>query len=856
MAATIFSSQYRTVNETYCFQCKDEKTVVLKIYDLSKKLLFKTALEFEASKTETFFKNPTQLLTVFEQKGLTSLSSFKDLTEELEGMIKLLRIQTPVEIQEKASFLCPITYEIFKDPVIDNCGHTFEKEIILKILENKNQCPFSNLPITTLVPNLQLRQVIDEAKPQDPIPTFRQFKKTNNLLASNQIQMAQAYVQEKEYEEALDAYTKAFQYTQKWEDYQPIPILFQEMGIPQKAHLASLYLAKYQIEAQEYDQALQTLETLLKQQNPNIGLPLCLLLVHLYGAQKRLPNGSTLAFSIAHYISHLPKEEQRTFVKTYRYQLQFHLIIQMLANCLWENSNQDIKTLEQFFEWLYNGNPDLVGSYQTGLVLSCLDACGSPELEKQIWQKYKIENFLNCLLEESDTRNYLSRLMELFECVFTHIVRKLQNEGSDEHVNWVLRDISRSIKKEYLTDDFWIFMKNALHVRQWTGEAAADVIGGIAPLIDKKKLPTIITWLEKNSIYKNGFVQMAANDALKKIACLENKEELPPTDLVDENSSPVSTNFIEKMIDLANKEAFPELLNEFQIALFDKDSLVRDTAIHSIKKVASVTNNKIIPELLSLLYDALDKKESDKRFKAVNAFAEVEILVDTTTHTQPLKWLQEALIDKERYVREVAGRALGKIAIPKNKQKLPQLLDCLQIGLADQENNGALFPAIASIEKIVKVTKAAASRELTNQLIDLLLKALIHTNPCVNQSAAGALGEMTNFVDKETQTQLLSHLQTTLLTHNSSRIWAASMFNKCNPHFLASIFIAKDQPSFITNRIFQCFVYRSIPLCFITTRKRHYFIQAGNTDCIKININQKKLAFARIQEGRERLGLQ
>ena len=59
--------------------------------------------------------------------------------------------------------------------------------------------------------------------------------------------MAQTYIDEEEYGEALDFYSKAFQYPRNYEDYIPVPSLFEKMGDYKKATLAYLYLAKYQI---------------------------------------------------------------------------------------------------------------------------------------------------------------------------------------------------------------------------------------------------------------------------------------------------------------------------------------------------------------------------------------------------------------------------------------------------------------------------------------------------------------------------------------------------------------------------------------------------------------------------------
>ena len=42
---------------------------------------------------------------------------------------------------------CPISLDIFKDPVIVNSGHTYEKEYIMKIINDKCIDPLTRKPL-------------------------------------------------------------------------------------------------------------------------------------------------------------------------------------------------------------------------------------------------------------------------------------------------------------------------------------------------------------------------------------------------------------------------------------------------------------------------------------------------------------------------------------------------------------------------------------------------------------------------------------------------------------------------------------------------------------------------------------
>lgn len=61
------------------------------------------------------------------------------------------------------AFLCPISFEIMKDPVVGNDGHTYEKEHIVKWLQVNNKSPMTREPMSLcdLKPNYALRSMID-----------------------------------------------------------------------------------------------------------------------------------------------------------------------------------------------------------------------------------------------------------------------------------------------------------------------------------------------------------------------------------------------------------------------------------------------------------------------------------------------------------------------------------------------------------------------------------------------------------------------------------------------------------------------------------------------------------------------
>lgn len=73
-------------------------------------------------------------------------------------------------------FICPITYELMREPVVASDGHTYEKHAIEKWLKTNFTSPRSGEPMDPiLIPNINLKKLI-----QDIINEVRgMFHKTN-----------------------------------------------------------------------------------------------------------------------------------------------------------------------------------------------------------------------------------------------------------------------------------------------------------------------------------------------------------------------------------------------------------------------------------------------------------------------------------------------------------------------------------------------------------------------------------------------------------------------------------------------------------------------------------------------------
>ena len=60
-------------------------------------------------------------------------------------------------------FICPITYELMREPVVASDGHTYEKAAIEKWLKQHQISPRTQEPIGPLtIPNINLKKLIQD----------------------------------------------------------------------------------------------------------------------------------------------------------------------------------------------------------------------------------------------------------------------------------------------------------------------------------------------------------------------------------------------------------------------------------------------------------------------------------------------------------------------------------------------------------------------------------------------------------------------------------------------------------------------------------------------------------------------
>jgi len=265
------------------FQEKKGKAEVI-IYDMAQKIIYSAKVSDdivnEISSGEEDVKNIKEKISKLLDQGykpqfdeirkrIFVVSPTKHevdysvIKKSIDNAIAFMEPQVSFEPSECSEVTCPISHVLLKDPVVDSHGHTFEKEAIESWLKLNNNCPLQPeypLSLSDLKPNYFASQTMERLrKTQFAVPSRNLFEGGNEKLAKTLLDQGFVFEEEGKFDEALDFYRKALKYTNKAKDYLYIPVIFERMGEKQSASLAYLYLAKYQIEENNYELALESL---------------------------------------------------------------------------------------------------------------------------------------------------------------------------------------------------------------------------------------------------------------------------------------------------------------------------------------------------------------------------------------------------------------------------------------------------------------------------------------------------------------------------------------------------------------------------------------------------------------------
>ena len=504
-------------------------------------------------------------------------------------------------------------------------------------------------------------------------------------------------------------------------------------------------------------------------------------------------------YSIARYLSSLSKidnkqvrEKLSRFVQRNRYLPRFRDVISMLAGCMWMDSNKNVKTLEMFFEWLYGGHKELVGSYQTELVLSCLDECRSVDLERRIWERYKIAEFVEGVLVHEGTRECLIRWMALSDRVFMQVLQHITKGDSPQMLAWFLKHLGSGLKEEAIPLVLDLLQKALNHQEEEIRSAASSALIGIAQYVKEETVSQFLDLIHVVLANEDSRVRLEALVTIAKMSAhLKEKSALPIKARIQivllreihaafkiktpgalENvlslreihaAFQIKTllalenvlNFLGELGPYLSTEAVALILACVQKALEDEDGKVSMRALHVLRKLSLYVKENGLISFLGCIRTALENNEDDStREFAVVSLGEVCLCVNEETLAPFLSCIQLAFSDEYESVRKAAAKALGTLGSHANKKVLSLLLDWVQSATKDGDDwvRQASLSALGALGPYVNT-------EILTQCLGYIRVSLEDEYEWVRKAAIEALGELAPFVREDVMIQFLGWIQ-------------------------------------------------------------------------------------------------
>lgn len=157
------------------------------------------------------------------------------------------QLQLDIQPLPNKTLECPITYEIMRDPVVLNCGHTFENTALAQARAGQTgtaKCPSCRGDILTVASNFALKEVCQEWRSRGVVPIVV-CDRGDPERAQIYLSLASSAASK---EESLMNYEQAFRYTRASNDYAALPAFYEKVGETAKAAIAYLHLASYQVQ--------------------------------------------------------------------------------------------------------------------------------------------------------------------------------------------------------------------------------------------------------------------------------------------------------------------------------------------------------------------------------------------------------------------------------------------------------------------------------------------------------------------------------------------------------------------------------------------------------------------------------
>ncbi|MGZ3634123.1 MAG: hypothetical protein ACXVAJ_07335, partial [Parachlamydiaceae bacterium] len=470
-------------------------------------------------------------------------------------------------------------------------------------------------------------------------------------------------------------------------------------------------------------------------------------------------------YCIAKATSKLAEDKRCEFVQKYRYKPHFHLVMRMLTGCIWERSEKNLSELETFFGSFYRKPIDLIGTYQTTLVLSCLNECKNEKLEEAIWEKYKIEKCINSVLRLDAFKNFIWEIMPISIKAFNRILNYFLSSSSSGEIEFFVCMLSKFFRKDYLCEDLWQLIhkvdikKNQstffnvnfgigikiiasigrIEVEEKVLEIAQNIIPTCENLSVKQNVVAALgliggkdslNWLKEKFYSGDPNMRLLVAQAFEGIGNLvvektpdlllqwlegsiqdkDGAEFLKWIEEGFEDSNPalsgIAATAIEKVVCNLGEKDFGRLFSSIEKGFESEKLLVRKIVAQSIKSISESKENLNQARLLDFILQICRDPTLMQRDVILNV---LEKILDKVDKTKIIGWMQEELSNNGFQECELFFEILEEISCNIPEQMIVSILDIL---IKKSRVNAA--------KKIIKTSKKESNLKVLNWLVQNL----------------------------------------------------------------------------------------------------------------------------------------
>jgi tetratricopeptide (TPR) repeat protein len=159
--------------------------------------------------------------------------------------------------------VCPVTHEIFSDPYSNELGHTYEKNVLERLVQEGKPDPLTQQPFSHIFPNFGIRKLLQSWKEQNQeVVTlgFPYLQEKNEQKALIDLETAKKFEIYKNYEDAENSYKEALRFTDAPEIYRQYAELLAQSANTEKTYKAFYLLGRWYTANQTWGAAKECYE--------------------------------------------------------------------------------------------------------------------------------------------------------------------------------------------------------------------------------------------------------------------------------------------------------------------------------------------------------------------------------------------------------------------------------------------------------------------------------------------------------------------------------------------------------------------------------------------------------------------